>query len=547
MRIPCPNAIRCECSDLPLSNYSSADPDIFVYLSRFYGFLHVPLMNNPGDIDPGWGPPDGCVIFGSSPVSQEDADLCAVSAYQQCVSLSELQLACNACQAINTANGASFGVGAEVEEGENACCDPEVPEDCCCTTVPSDSDPPPNNPPPDGGDGGPPNPQMYGNDPQQCSVSCPNGEQFTANVGPGQYVAASKQLANEMAYSAACRQAEKNRVCRDDNYGGGDACTCIILCLGEDADQQIHALARDGSSLTFQIVDGDLPDGVTMDSTGHFSGNASSTGQANFKVKGTDKNGNSAIWNYCISVMGFGNDSLPNGGVGKAYSAQLTGAGGCAPYNYTADTALPSGLTLHTSGLIDGTPDTAGTYAVIFNINDAQGHTCKEEFEINIYDAINDAVTSVPCGSNPAILIPVDVPAGKYHGAAGTETTLNQYALADANNQAAAVAASYGCGCYMTSFTNNGQGHANGVPGDQSIITTNCVVTYALFTDSAMTNPLNAFGGSNLWKATLPPNFGNLAQDYRDANGAPFDIQLWACVATDPAKKVAFSQHIWAP
>ncbi len=59
--------------------------------------------------------------------------------------------------------------------------------------------------------------------------------------------------------------------------------------------------------------------------------------------------------------------SLPNGSVGTAYSAQLSGSGGTPPYTWSiSQGALPPGLTIaslsSTTGQISGTPTTGGTF-----------------------------------------------------------------------------------------------------------------------------------------------------------------------------------------
>lgn len=54
--------------------------------------------------------------------------------------------------------------------------------------------------------------------------------------------------------------------------------------------------------------------------------------------------------------------SLPQGEIALFYSVQLQASGGVAPYTWKLTTgALPTGLTLSTSGLISGTPQAAGT------------------------------------------------------------------------------------------------------------------------------------------------------------------------------------------
>ena len=66
--------------------------------------------------------------------------------------------------------------------------------------------------------------------------------------------------------------------------------------------------------------------------------------------------------------------SLPTGTPGIAYSATLAATGGVQPYNWSVTTgSLPSGLTLNPStGVISGTPTTAGKYFFTVQVNDAQ-------------------------------------------------------------------------------------------------------------------------------------------------------------------------------
>jgi len=62
------------------------------------------------------------------------------------------------------------------------------------------------------------------------------------------------------------------------------------------------------------------------------------------------------------------------GGIGTAYSVQLSGEKGNAPYSYSVSAGtLPDGLSLSTSGLLDGTPTTAGTSSFTVLLTDANG------------------------------------------------------------------------------------------------------------------------------------------------------------------------------
>ncbi len=56
--------------------------------------------------------------------------------------------------------------------------------------------------------------------------------------------------------------------------------------------------------------------------------------------------------------------SLPNGVIGTSYNQMVTASGGTGPYQFSVSSgALPPGLTLAQSGLLTGTPMTAGTFS----------------------------------------------------------------------------------------------------------------------------------------------------------------------------------------
>jgi large repetitive protein len=70
--------------------------------------------------------------------------------------------------------------------------------------------------------------------------------------------------------------------------------------------------------------------------------------------------------------------ALPNGVVGKTYSANLgslTGlTGGIPPYSWSLSSgALPTGLSLSSSGVVSGTPSGVGSFNWGFTVKDSSG------------------------------------------------------------------------------------------------------------------------------------------------------------------------------
>lgn len=70
------------------------------------------------------------------------------------------------------------------------------------------------------------------------------------------------------------------------------------------------------------------------------------------------------------SLLSLTTPTLPSGTVNQPYSFQLGASGGTAPYTWSA-TGLPTGLTCSSSGLISGTPTTAGSYTATITVKDS--------------------------------------------------------------------------------------------------------------------------------------------------------------------------------
>ncbi|GFO56943.1 hypothetical protein GMSM_39500 [Geomonas sp. Red276] len=71
------------------------------------------------------------------------------------------------------------------------------------------------------------------------------------------------------------------------------------------------------------------------------------------------------------SSLAVSTSTLPAGTVGTAYSQTLTATGGTSPYSWSIPTGtLPAGLNL-SSGVISGTPTTAGTSTFTVQVTDS--------------------------------------------------------------------------------------------------------------------------------------------------------------------------------
>jgi len=153
-----------------------------------------------------------------------------------------------------------------------------------------------------------------------------------------------------------------------------------------------QALAATGGTTpyTWSIASGTLPDGLLLDSSsGVISGTPTSPGTWNFTVQVADSEGDTATQALSITINtapAISTASLPDGGVGVAYSQTLTATGGATPYTWSITSGtLPDGLLLDSSsGVISGTPTTDGTYTFTAQLTDSMGGAATQALSITI-------------------------------------------------------------------------------------------------------------------------------------------------------------------
>lgn len=140
---------------------------------------------------------------------------------------------------------------------------------------------------------------------------------------------------------------------------------------------------------TFSIVDGDLPDGLTLSTSGIISGTATQlvTRDINFRI--TDANGRICQKAMFIEVIcSIGPDSLPNPVRSQWYSQFLTNGGVSGTTWTIVDGALPTGLSLNAiTGEISGSPDDQASYQ--FTVRNADGDVgCNKEYSVTVQPAV---------------------------------------------------------------------------------------------------------------------------------------------------------------
>jgi uncharacterized protein YhjY with autotransporter beta-barrel domain len=161
------------------------------------------------------------------------------------------------------------------------------------------------------------------------------------------------------------------------------------------------------SPYTYTLTSGNasLPPGMTFtNSSATFSGTPTEDGDYTVSIQVEDSTGITTTKSYALDVPApvFTFSTLPQPTVGIAYNQQIAVTGGTSPYtNFSVSSgALPSGLSLSSSGVLSGTPTTAANYN--FTVQMADSSTPTTYYGAHTYTlTVNTAtVPGAPTGAN---------------------------------------------------------------------------------------------------------------------------------------------------
>jgi hypothetical protein len=151
------------------------------------------------------------------------------------------------------------------------------------------------------------------------------------------------------------------------------------------------------SPYTWTLISGSLPPGLTLASTGAISGTATTQGNYVFQaqLKDSEPTPTTLTANFLISVLASTPLSITRQEnietVGTAFNVTLqtnNTAGtvtGTAPYTWSiASGTLPAGITLSSTGLVSGTPTTAGVSYLSVKVTDADNNTAIGPYTLEI-------------------------------------------------------------------------------------------------------------------------------------------------------------------
>jgi len=139
---------------------------------------------------------------------------------------------------------------------------------------------------------------------------------------------------------------------------------------------------------TVALIKGSFPPGLNLGSP-TIAGTPTVAGTKRFTITVTDQLGSSASKQFTLKIyprLNVATLALAAGKVGRVYNKILKAKGGPAPYSWSIPSgSLPPGLNLNPSpGQITGTPTSAGTFDVSFQVTDPLGGQAQKSFTLKI-------------------------------------------------------------------------------------------------------------------------------------------------------------------
>lgn len=171
--------------------------------------------------------------------------------------------------------------------------------------------------------------------------------------------------------------------------------------MGMPTDVEIEGTGGSGEGYMWAITGGQLPPGLEISPEGTpnatISGTPTMPGTFDFEVTLTDSLGNTSSFVFTVRVaaeiipISITSTALPNGVLGRPYTASLTAENGFGNYNWVlTEGELPPGIELQ----VPGTPSTqltgiagrAGTFTATITVFDLNNNTASRGFSFEVVD-----------------------------------------------------------------------------------------------------------------------------------------------------------------
>ncbi len=185
--------------------------------------------------------------------------------------------------------------------------------------------------------------------------------------------------------------------------------------LGGLGNATVYVFTRTGTVWT-QLPPLTASDGMAGDGFGisvALSGDTLAVGAFGDDIGANAEQGSAYVFT-CLAcpVVTLTPNNLPNGAVNASYNQAITVSGGTGPYQFSVSSgALPPGFTLGQSGLLFGTPTTAGTFSFTLTAM-IQSSLCSGSRSFTLVTTSSTSqVTSVSAASYTAPLAPESIAA----------------------------------------------------------------------------------------------------------------------------------------
>ena len=153
--------------------------------------------------------------------------------------------------------------------------------------------------------------------------------------------------------------------------------------------------------ITFELVSGGLPDGLTLAANGTIGGTPEAAGPMSFMVRAVSSTVPpqiaTQVFTIRISRLVITTTTLPRGAVNQPYATQLQATGwGTKTWTTAFETVLPSGLSLGEDGTISGTPTETGGFWFTVLVTDSVGQTATQGLYLLVDIVAPLALTTPP-------------------------------------------------------------------------------------------------------------------------------------------------------
>ncbi|RKQ41422.1 Ig-like domain-containing protein [Enterobacter sp. R1(2018)] len=215
-------------------------------------------------------------------------------------------------------------------------------------------------------------------------------------------------------YTVTVTRAEASPVATASNF----------TVLANSSNNTVPLVLSGGAATSVSMVTSPLHGSAVISGTTiNYSPAAGFSGSDSFTYIASNSGGTSAPATVTIHVSPPTLLFTPSAGglntatAGSVWSQSLTVSGGTAPYTWSAS-SLPQGLSLNaTTGVLNGTPATAGNYLFQVNATDAYGAAGSVSYSLAVNDAVPVAGNvSVVVSANSSIPVPLNISGGAAAG-----------------------------------------------------------------------------------------------------------------------------------